>query len=366
VKVETIGKTGKKSARRPNKKVVESLVSAGAFDEFGTRNEVMVEYYRCRKGKKEEPPQYEDEEWIEKEREVLGLCLSQPPLYKKYEDIIKSKGWKLISDADDKKKITVFGQVQSIKPHVSRKGSSMYIVHITDGLDVLKFYVFQGGQQFFRDNFKPDTIGGIPLDRFDDGGMRFFDDRGQCEALKTQKTLGQKPAKVKGVTNRRDLRTMSDGSVLMFTDGDINEFYVSYDMTKIENVTEVHQMSGALTWLEFIYAMGDEYGADKVNEDLVGIYDLAASTAADDVFDKIADMAKTYGEDALTVEISYSWVYATMVAEENLKPKRLGKKMTRLAWHQVLIEKMSPSEVSKWSEGKKQEEVRKECHKHGF
>ena len=181
VKVETVGKTGKKSSRRPNKKVVESLVAAGSFDEFGTRDEVMAEYYRCRKNKKEVAPEYTDEEWIEREKEVLGLCLSQPPLYKKYEDTIKANGWKLISEADDKKKVKVFGQVQSIKPHVSRKGSSMYIVHITDGLDVLKFYVFQGAQQFFRDNFKVDTMGAIPMDRFDDGGMRFFDDRGECE-----------------------------------------------------------------------------------------------------------------------------------------------------------------------------------------
>ena len=159
VKVETVGKTGKKSSRRPNKKVVESLVAAGAFDRFGTRNEVMAEYYRCRKNKKDEVPDYTDEEWIDKEKEVLGLCLSQPPLYKKYIDTIKAKDWKLISDADAKKKVVVFGQVQSIEDKVSRKGSSMFLVHITDGLDTMKFYVFQGGKQFFKDNPEMGLLG---------------------------------------------------------------------------------------------------------------------------------------------------------------------------------------------------------------
>jgi hypothetical protein len=369
VKVETVGKTGKKSSRRPNKKQVESLIAAGAFDRFGTRNEVMAEYYRCRKNKKEVAPEYTEEEWIDKEKEVLGLCLSQPPLYKKYIDTIKAKGWMLISDAveTDKKKVVVFGQVQSIEDKVSRKGSSMFLVHITDGLDTMKFYVFQGGKQFFKDNFNPNTIGGIPLSRFDDeGGMRFFDDRGECEPLETKKTLGQAPAKVKGKTNRRDLRTMSDGSVLMFTDGDTNEFYVSYDMSKTEKITEAHRLSGALPWLEFVWAMGDEYGADHVNKDLVGLYDPTTSAASDEVFSKILEMSKTYGEDALTVEIAYSWAYATMVAEENLKLSRLGKRVIRLAWHQVLIEKMSPGEASKWSEDREQEGLRKECHKYGF
>jgi len=184
VKVESVGKTGKTTAKRPNKKVVESLVAAGAFDQFGTRNEVMTEYYRCRKGKKEEPPQHTDDEWVELEKEVLGLCLSKPPLYKDYEDLIRKSKWKLVSEADEKKKVKVFGMIESIKPHTSKKGSSMYMVHMTDGLDVLNFWVFHGAQQFFRDHFKVGTIAAVPLDKFDDGGMRFFDDRAEAEIVK--------------------------------------------------------------------------------------------------------------------------------------------------------------------------------------
>jgi DNA polymerase III alpha subunit len=366
VKVTTTGSTGKKSSRRPNKKVVESLVAAGAFDEFGTRNEVMVEYYRCRKNKKDVLPEYTDEEWIEKEREVLGLCLSQPPLYKPYVDLIKENKWLLVSEAqtDDTKKVKVFGQIQSIKPHTSKKGSSMYIVNMTDGLDTMKFFVFQGGQQAFRDNFKVDTIGAVPMSRFDDGGMRFFDDRGKCEVVTTKKTMGGAPVKVKGVTNRRDLFTLTDGSVLMFTDGSTNEWYVSYDTSKTADVTDAHRLSSAEDWLDCVKAMGDEYGSPRVEKDLKEIYDAATKTAEASVLERVREVSETYpSEDSLFVEVIYSWVYATLVAEENLGMP-LGKRCQRLAWMQVL-EGMKPALAAVWQR-KNRAKTEEECVKRGF
>ena len=190
VKVDTVTKTGKDASRRPNKKVVESLIYAGAFDKFGptgtvsqTRNAVMAEYYRLRANKKEQPPQYNDDEWIEQEKEVTGLCLSQPPLYRVYENTIRQKGWKLICELGDRKRVSAFGKVEKVTPRTSKTGNPMYLVEITDGLDNLTFYVFKGGMQFFQDHFKIGTIAAIPLGKFDEGDMRFYDDRREPEFI---------------------------------------------------------------------------------------------------------------------------------------------------------------------------------------
>jgi hypothetical protein len=48
----------------------------------------------------------------------------------------------------------------------------------------MKFFVFAGGMEFFRENVKIGNIGAFPLDRFDDSDTRFFDDRGNVEILK--------------------------------------------------------------------------------------------------------------------------------------------------------------------------------------
>jgi DNA polymerase-3 subunit alpha len=205
--LEEMAKMGKKVAgRRPNKKKIESLVAAGAFDCFGKRNDVVQAYYGLRKKpvkkprkakvvaegeevkpKKaaEEAPQYTDSQWIELEKEMIGLCLSQPPLYKVYEPTIRKEKWKLVSElpATTNKKVYVFGQIVSIRSHTSQKGNQMYIVNLTDGLDDMKFFVFQGGQQFFRDNYRAGSIGAIPLSKFDEGDTRFFDDNRECIVL---------------------------------------------------------------------------------------------------------------------------------------------------------------------------------------
>jgi DNA polymerase-3 subunit alpha len=179
-------KKRKVSARRPSCKVVDSLIASGAFDQFGTRNEMMTEYYKLRK-EKELPSDLTEEQWQEKETEVLGICLSRPILYKKYEKEIKDNGWCLVSEIDPvQKKIMVFGEILSIKQHISKAGNSMHIVHITDGIDSTSFFVFQGGWEFFKDNYKQGSIGAIPLARFQDGdgSTRFFDDRGKPFVIK--------------------------------------------------------------------------------------------------------------------------------------------------------------------------------------
>jgi DNA polymerase III alpha subunit len=183
VKTESVSESGKRIVRRVNKKVVESLIAAGAFDSFGTRNEMMAGYYGARK-EKEAPVPLTDEQWEEKEREMTGLCLSKPPLYRQYEDLIRSKKWRLVSQIDEGKRIMVFGRVENVRSHVSKAGNSMYVVQFSDGIDSMSFMVFAASQQYFRDHLKVGSVAGVPLSRFDDGDNRFFDERGQIEVVK--------------------------------------------------------------------------------------------------------------------------------------------------------------------------------------
>lgn len=266
--IANLAKPAGKSAKRPNRKVVESLIAAGAFDRFGTRNEMSMAYWRLRKKstKREKlaekvsaanqkhidaeqefkvavvsgdakaikktgtavtkaelavqkarlalveeekmeaaiaaipredrpkknqddmpPDDLTEEKWQELEAEVLGMCLSRPILYKEYEELIRKESWYLVNEIDpDRKKVQVFGQITNIIQHLSKAGNSMHIVYMTDGIDTMKFFVFQGGWDYFRDNYKVGTIGVVPMMRFDDGdgSTRFFDDRGKCTIIK--------------------------------------------------------------------------------------------------------------------------------------------------------------------------------------
>jgi DNA polymerase-3 subunit alpha len=161
---------------RPNKRVVENLIYAGAFREFGDVRQMFREYHLAKH--KMKPVNYTDAELEIKEIEMIGLCLSKEPICKKYEDLIIEKGWNTIGSHKSYKRVTVFGRIEMIEPRTSKAGNPMYIVRMSDGLDKIEFFVFKGGMDYFRQNVKKGQLGAIPLDKFDDGDMRFFNDRG--------------------------------------------------------------------------------------------------------------------------------------------------------------------------------------------
>jgi len=188
VKVETTTKTGKKSSRRPSKTQVLALVKSGALDSFGSRNDVIAEYYRCRKKKNEEVPHYADAEWEAFEREVTGLCLSKPPLMMKYRDLMRENKWKAVGEAGSVKKVKIFGRIVDIRPHTSKAGNSMHIIDISDDVDVQTFFVFQAGKEaFFEAISRKKVLAAVPLDHFQEESSFsetcFYDDRGTIDVV---------------------------------------------------------------------------------------------------------------------------------------------------------------------------------------
>jgi DNA polymerase III alpha subunit len=107
--------------------------------------------------------------------------LSRKPLVQRADAFVKGRGLTTIAEHESRKKAKVFGQIAGIKPHVSKNGNPMWKVWLDDGMDSLMFFVFEKDRQAFKDHFREGVIGAVPLDRFDDGGMRFFDGRGECE-----------------------------------------------------------------------------------------------------------------------------------------------------------------------------------------
>lgn len=185
VEIKSGKKVGDTRVARPTKRVVENLIYAGAFDSFGDVRQMLREYYLVKDNIKE--ADFSEEELEEREIEMIGLCLSKEPLRKKYHDIIVKYKWTFISSHDEKKKVKVFGRVQSIEPKNSKAGNPMFIVNMTDGLDSIRFFVFTGGMDYFRESVKKGQLAAIPLDHFDepDGsiGSAFFNDRGEISII---------------------------------------------------------------------------------------------------------------------------------------------------------------------------------------
>lgn len=173
---------GKKRITKPTKAVVENLIYAGAFDRLGTRRDMLREYYLAR-GKKEVPPQPTDPELDENEIEVIGFCLSKPPVYEKFLEQMRDNKWYTISQQSKSKKVTLVGRIDSVTAKTSKAGNQMYVVKMVDGIDSINFFVFKGDMEYFRDNIKKGQIAAIPMSKFDDSETRFFDGHGEITIL---------------------------------------------------------------------------------------------------------------------------------------------------------------------------------------
>lgn len=169
-----------------NKNVVINLIAIGAFNKFGTRNEVLEQYFQQR-GKEDSPDAMSDDEWVEQECDVMNICLSRPPLIDQFKDLIKERGWCPISQANRRGKTKVFGRIADIVARTSRRGMPMLVVEMTDDIDSLSFFVFDRSRMQFMREVEKGNIVAMPLDRFKDGDTRFFDVNGDVIFLKEKK-----------------------------------------------------------------------------------------------------------------------------------------------------------------------------------
>jgi len=175
---ETETKTGKNAGllktTRPTKKVVEALILAGAFDTIGDRRQLFSDYYAAKGGAN--MGNLSEDEFEVLEAEMIGICLSKPPLSERYQEVIKHHKWTTIGNHENYDKVTLFGRIDMIEQKNSKAGNPMYIVRMSDGMDNIDFFVFMGGMTTFRDNVRKGDLAAIPLKKFQDSYTRFFDE----------------------------------------------------------------------------------------------------------------------------------------------------------------------------------------------
>lgn len=108
------------------------------------------------------------------------------------------------------------------------------------------------------------------------------------------------------------------------------------------------------------------YGADRVYRDYIQVYEMAGKQVRDSDLDDITKLANTYGTDALRVDIVFSILYLTMIAEERKANTHLGKRIKRLGVHALLVEHNSVSDAANFMRHMKWTEIAKLCTQRGF
>lgn len=115
-----------------------------------------------------------------------------------------------------------------------------------------------------------------------------------------------------------------------------------------------------------IQDLGEIYGYSKIHDDFVKFYDLTSREMDSEVLALIKTLAATYGAHAEELEVWFTVIYASMLAEENNKNTQFGKRIKRLGMYQILIEKKSPNFAANFLSGRSFAEIDREMQKHGF
>ena len=143
------------------------------------------------------------------------------------------------------------------------------------------------------------------------------------------------------------IKKFSDNSILEFDGGAFDKWCVY--------ITEPGSLRHAPRDVEYfanLKELADRHTPRKIYDDFVKIFDRTGREIDKLLLRDITDISKSYGQDSLKIDKLFTILYAGMLAEQNKRNTRLGKKIKRLGLHQVLIEGMAPDIAANCSKGK--------------
>lgn len=120
----------------------------------------------------------------------------------------------------------------------------------------------------------------------------------------------------------------------------------------------IHYAPKDTEYFNFFNDLAFIYGAEKVYNDFLQVYDITDREIDDKVLALISGIAGTY--DDMYVDDVDMWmtiIYAGMVAEENKERTYLRRRVKRLGMYQVLMECMPGWKAATFSKGKKWKEL---------
>lgn len=109
-----------------------------------------------------------------------------------------------------------------------------------------------------------------------------------------------------------------------------------------------------------------KYGVQRIYNDYVLVYELTGKQVEANSLRRISEISSGYGQDALQIDIIFSILYMSMIAEEQKKNTRLGKRIKRLGIYVLLIENKTVSESANFMRGMRWREIDNLCRQRGF
>lgn len=160
----------------------------------------------------------------------------------------------------------------------------------------------------------------------------------------------------------RLVKTFTDGSFLEYGRGKIDDWCVY-----MINQSGVRKAPLDIDYFREVKAFAEKYGADRIYNDFVFIYDRTTRNIDDDVLLQITQLVNQYdAQDSLNVEKLYITLYMAMTAEENYPRTKLGRKIKRLGIYEMLYGGRKPEDAAHFMIGMGWRDIAALCQERGF
>lgn len=152
-----------------------------------------------------------------------------------------------------------------------------------------------------------------------------------------------------------------DGSYLYYGRGSFDDWCV-YEMNQLGSKKAPRDID----YFNELYDYAKEFGYDTLYNDFVMIYDMTTKKFDFNVVERIKNISDKYGSFNQQIFRVFSILYMGMVAEENKRNTRLGKRIKRLGMYFLLVERKNPEYCAHFMRGKKWPEIDRLCLEGGF
>ena len=157
------------------------------------------------------------------------------------------------------------------------------------------------------------------------------------------------------------IKYFTDGSYLEYDRGSFDDWCVY-----LTQPNGVRKPPRDTDYFSAMKALANKYGVQTIYNDYVSVYDLTGKAIDETTLMTISNLALSYGEDSLQVDVIFSILYMAMISEEQKKFTRLGKRIKRLGIYVLLIENRSVYDAANFMRGMGWKEINVLCQERGF
>ena len=156
-------------------------------------------------------------------------------------------------------------------------------------------------------------------------------------------------------------RKFNDGRRIGFLSGKFDNWQV--------NVIDSRGVKYApldIDYFNELILLSDLIGVEETYKIFTDLYEKTDKNVDSAVLQFISDVASELISLKFDAEMLLTTLYYTMVAEENRKNTKLGKRIKRLGVHQILKEGLSIRRAANYSRGMQWREIDSLCRERGF